>query len=81
MLLKDLSYCVKKLKSFNSNDLKSSFEEIISQNQWSFEKVLGLLRLAMVGELSGPDLFALMQELKKETCVKRIDNLLKALSA
>jgi hypothetical protein len=35
----------------------------------------------MVGELSGPDLFALMQELKKETCVKRIDNLLKALSA
>ena len=81
LLLKDLSDCVKKLKSFNSNDLKSSFEEIISQNQWSFEKVLGLLRLAMVGELSGPDLFALMQELKKETCVKRIDNLLKAISA
>jgi hypothetical protein len=33
----------------------------------------------MVGELSGPDLFSLMQELKKETCIKRIATLLEVL--
>ena len=69
----------KTISSFNSIALKTSLEKIIFEKEWSFGKTLGLLRLAMVGELSGPDLFSLMQELKKEACTKRIAALLEVL--
>jgi glutamyl-tRNA synthetase len=79
LLLQSLSDFFKTISNFNSIALKDSLEKIIFKKEWSFGKTLGLLRLAMVGELSGPDLFSLMQELKKETCIKRIATLLEVL--
>ena len=79
LLLQSLSDFFKTISSFNSIALKTSLEKIIFEKEWSFGKTLGLLRLAMVGELSGPDLFSLMQELKKEACAKRIAALLEVL--
>ena len=79
LLLQSLSDFFKTISSFNSIALKTSLEKIIFEKEWSFGKTLGLLRLAMVGELSGPDLFSLMQELKKEACTKRIAALLEVL--
>ena len=81
LLLESLGAFLKIFDSFDSQKLKGSLEKVISQNKWSFGKTLGLLRLAMVGELSGPDLFSLMQELEKTTCITRIDNLLKTLKS
>ena len=39
---------------------------------------MGLLRLSLVGELSGPDLFDVVALLGKDVCVFRIKLLLKA---
>ena len=79
LLLRSLSAFFKTIDPFNSQEIKKSLEAYISENNWSFGKALGLLRLAMVGELSGPDLFSLLQELGKETSQKRINNLINTL--
>ena len=79
LLLRSLSVFFKTIDPFNAPEIKKSLEAYISENNWSFGKALGLLRLAMVGELSGPDLFSLLQELGKETSQKRINNLINTL--
>ena len=57
---------------------KSSLEELVLKNEWNFGKVMGLLRLSLVGELSGPDLFDVVALLGKDVCVFRIKLLMKA---
>ena len=60
------------------NSFKSSLEELVLKNEWNFGKVMGLLRLSLVGELSGPDLFDIIALLGKDVCVFRIKLLMKA---
>ena len=60
------------------NKFKSSLEELVLKNDWNFGKVMGLLRLSLVGELSGPDLFEIITLLEKDVCVVRIKLLIKA---
>ena len=36
------------------NEFKPSLEKLVLKNEWNFGKVMGLLRLSLVGELSGP---------------------------
>ena len=60
------------------NSFKSSLEELVLKNEWNFGKVMGLLRLSLVGELSGPDLFDIVALLGKDVCTFRIKLLLKA---
>jgi glutamyl-tRNA synthetase len=79
LLLGSLSAFFKTIHPFNAQEIKKSLEAYISENNWSFGKALGLLRLAMVGELSGPDLFSLLQELGKETSEKRANSLINVL--
>ena len=40
---------------------------------------MGLFRLSLVGDLSGPDLFQIVSLLEKETCILRISLLNEAL--
>jgi len=60
------------------NEFKHSLEKLVLKNEWNFGKVMGLLRLSLVGELSGPDLFDIVVLLGKDVCVLRIRLLLKA---
>jgi glutamyl-tRNA synthetase len=46
------------------------------EKDWGFGKVLGLLRISVVGDLSGPDLFEIISLVGGETCVKRISSLI-----
>ena len=80
-LLEALSVFFKTIDPFDSQEIKNSLELCISQNKWSFGKALGLLRLAMVGELSGPDLFSILELLGRKTCETRVDCLLKVLKS
>jgi glutamyl-tRNA synthetase len=81
LLLSSLFVYFKTIDPFNAREIKKSLEGYISENNWSFGKALGLLRLAMVGELSGPDLFSLLEELGKETSEKRANSLINILKA
>ena len=56
----------------NLNEIKPSLEVLVKKNEWNFGKVMGLFRLSLVGDLSGPDLFSVVSILGKETCNSRI---------
>ena len=67
-------------KNPDLNLFKENLEEIVKNNQWGFGKVLGLIRLSVVGNLSGPDLFKTVNLLGKKECLLRLDHLKKTLS-
>ena len=56
----------------NLNEIKPSLEVLVKKNEWNFGKVMGLFRLSLVGDLSGPDLFSVVSLLGKETCNSRM---------
>ena len=56
----------------NLNEIKPSLEVLVKKNEWNFGKVMGLFRLSLVGDLSGPDLFSIVSLLGKETCSTRM---------
>ena len=63
----------------NLNEIKPSLEVLVKKNEWNFGKVMGLFRLSLVGDLSGPDLFSIVSLLGKETCNARMTLLNNAL--
>ena len=56
----------------NLAEIKPSLEVLVKKNEWNFGKVMGLFRLSLVGDLSGPDLFKIVSLLGKETCNSRM---------
>jgi len=57
-------------------NLKENLKVLSKEKDWGFGKVLGLLRISVVGDLSGPDLFEIISLVGGETCVKRISSLI-----
>ena len=57
-------------------NLKENLKALSKEKDWGFGKVLGLLRISVVGDLSGPDLFEIISLVGSETCVKRISSLI-----
>ena len=57
-------------------NLKENLRALSKEKDWGFGKVLGLLRISVVGDLSGPDLFEIISLVGGETCVKRISSLI-----
>jgi len=64
---------------FEAAKLKSHLEDVIEANDVGFGKLMMPLRIAVTGQGFGPDLFASMQLLGKETVLKRIDAALEKL--
>ena len=56
----------------NLNDIKPNLELLVKKNEWNFGKVMGLFRLSLVGDLSGPDLFQIVSLLGIEACNTRM---------
>jgi glutamyl-tRNA synthetase len=63
------------LKVFDSKNIKNTLENSAKDSSLIFGKVLGLIRLAIIGELSGADLFQTMELIGKKNSVKRISDL------
>jgi len=61
--------------SGNSNNLKPLVEALVKEKEWGFGKVLGLFRLSIVGELSGPDLFEVVSIIGKQETLERLQAL------
>ena len=57
------------------NNLKPLVEALTKEKEWGFGKVLGLFRLSIVGELSGPDLFEVISIIGKQEALERLHNL------
>ena len=59
-------------KSGDLNNLKPLVEALVKEKEWGFGKVLGLFRLSIVGELSGPDLFEVVSIIGKQEVLERL---------
>ena len=57
---------------FYSANLKAAVQDYARASSLNFGKVLGLIRLALVGELSGAGLFDIVEVLEKKEAVKRV---------
>jgi glutamyl-tRNA synthetase len=76
-ILKSLAMLLEKEE--DQENLKEQLKALSKEKDWGFGKILGLLRLSIVGDLSGPDLFEIISLIGKETCVKRILSLISVL--
>lgn len=65
---------------FKADSLKSHLEEVITEQDVGFGKLMMPLRIAVTGLGFGPDLFTSMELLGKETVLRRIDYTLKKLN-
>ncbi|MFT5965697.1 MAG: glutamyl-tRNA synthetase, partial [Flavobacteriaceae bacterium] len=65
------------LLDFNSASIEEEVKTYISQRGLSFGAIMPILRLALVGTLSGPQVFEIMEVLEKEECLKRITHIKK----
>jgi glutamyl-tRNA synthetase len=64
---------------FEAATLKSLLEEVINAEEVGFGKLMMPLRIATTGQGFGPDLFASMELMGKETVLRRIDTAVKKL--
>ena len=64
----------------NSIDLKKEIEKVALKHSTGFGKIMKLLRLAIVGSFSGPDLFETIQIIEIKAVTRRLSFLLNSLS-
>jgi len=64
----------------NSIDLKKEIEKAALKHSTGFGKIMKLLRLAIVGSFSGPDLFETIQIIELKAVTRRLSFLLNSLS-
>jgi glutamyl-tRNA synthetase len=73
-ILQELAQKVKQIEVFTVDDLQVHIKTWITSNAIGFGKVMMPLRLALVGELQGPDVFKIMFMIGKDETLKRIAN-------
>ena len=61
------------IEDFSSKNIEAIITESIKANNLGFGKVLMPLRLLMVGDMSGPHVFDIIETLGKDETIKRID--------
>ena len=67
------------LDDFSTSHIEKTVKDWIGNQELSFGKVMPPLRLVIVGDLKGPDLFVTMELLGKEECVNRIHRAIQVL--
>ena len=62
------------------SELIPKIKDWVNSKEIGFGKVMQPLRLALVGDLKGPDLFQIMAMINKEETVNRIENVINTLN-
>lgn len=71
-LMGELKTIIDSISDFSSDHLRSVIREWGASKEIGLGKIMQPLRLALVGEMKGPDLFEIMSILGKEEIIKRI---------
>jgi len=71
-IMGELLLVLENTNDFSTDNIESSVKNWIGVSGFSFGQVMAPLRLAIVGDLKGPHLFAIMDLLGKEESVERI---------
>jgi len=72
-LMQNVIGIIESVEDFNAVALQAPIKNYIIKNELSFGKIMAPLRLAIVGDLKGPDLFEIMALVGKESCLARIE--------
>ena len=78
-IMGDLISVIKLIDDFSAENLQIEIKGWITSNEIGFGKVMQPLRLTMVGDLKGPDLFQIMFMVGKNETIRRIENLINTL--
>ena len=71
-ILKQVAEVLEKVSDFTSVNTEAAVKEWITENELGFGKVMGPLRLAIVGDLKGPHLFDILAMIGKEDSLERV---------
>ena len=73
VILQEVSEQIASVEDFTSVNIESTIKDWIAQKELSFGKVMGPLRLSLVGDLKGPHLFDIIEMIGKEDTLARIE--------
>ncbi len=72
-IMKELASVINSTNVESAEQLQSEIKEWITKKDIGFGKVMQPLRLALVGDLKGPDLFQIMFMIGRDATVRRIE--------
>ena len=75
-ILSQLIEVIKGLTEFTPVIIEEHIKDFITKNNLGLGQVMPLIRLALVGEMKGPDVFSIIAILAKEETIYRLQNLL-----
>ncbi|MFK7812706.1 MAG: glutamate--tRNA ligase [Maribacter sp.] len=78
-LMQKVAEIIETTDTFTSENLETDIKAWITESELSFGKVMGPLRLIIVGDLKGPHLFDILAMIGKEACLERIEKAIAAL--
>ena len=76
----ELTTVLGSINDFSSESIEIAAKEWISLKEIGFGKIMQPLRLAVVGEMKGPNLFDIIHMIGKEETLFRINNIINKLS-
>jgi len=79
-LMQELITVVEVSDDTSKDALQDAVKGWITSNEIGFGKIMMPLRLALVGELQGPDVFDIMFMIGKNESIKRVNNLINSVS-
>ena len=71
-ILKQVAEVLEKVSDFTSVNTEAAVKEWITENELGFGKVMGPLRITIVGDLKGPHLFDILAMVGKEASLERV---------
>ncbi|GMN10026.1 glutamate--tRNA ligase [Croceitalea sp. MTPC9] len=78
-LIQKVAEIIGATEDFTPQNLETNIKAWITESELSFGKVMGPLRLVIVGDLKGPHLFDILAMLGKEECLSRINKAVEVL--
>ena len=79
-LMTELINVISEIKDFSSLTIEKVVKEWIGEKEIGFGKVMQPLRLAIVGEMKGPNIFEIIQLIGEKETTNRIEKIIKQLS-
>lgn len=75
-ILKEVISVIEGIDSFSTENIQNAIKNWMTAQELGFGRVMQPLRLSLVGEMKGPDVFEIINLLGKEETVKRIQKII-----
>lgn len=73
-ILKKVAQIIENQTNFSAENIETSVKNFLTEQQIGAGQIMPLLRLALVGEMKGADVFQIIQIIGKEKTLQRIEN-------